>query len=797
MIKINLEALSQGGPDGSGTKNKGPKKISRRKFLEGAALTAGSALLAACRVPETPSPPITTPATKPAKATATKTAVKPATAIKVPEATKIPEITRVPEVIPPTLDDKFFTDGLSGIGGGGRIKLPTVTLEGEVVTVGDLFDYNDHVWGEQIEPERIGQDGVEGLRFSLSAVERSGIEDSIVNLGQAFPRLPLRVGRVTINNLDDVGIDAVLEADPNGLKIRKGAHVTLVGVTRDEAVVGVDDFGRTPDGSPRLFLGVAKINSDGRLGRRPISELLNRNGAQLDKETLTWKDGSKLRLHPVDSDFLKDIKREAGALFVDTIGVDNIGFPILHSNPVVPFPSEKIVGTEYGGVVQINNGTVVALDVGRKNPIAQANYNEKKSQWEWSKYKERLGLQPAELSRKAAVKLIAGGEFVDLSGFQGRVLKETKTGATLVLTKGAVRKIDPKLLEKPDNIRLAEAVNNGPWVEALLPHITEGAKIDIGEDDVLLLDERDRVIRWGDPLESLLSSGSVAKKNIFRGTNPDFQPEVAFDDEHGFVLTDHLRITHKVSDVDFREAMELDEYIPLGTPEQRTRKILGDLVKKENPLDLDPYEVLRYQQTGVDTGLKTFRVLRDSESRPAIVLVTGGEHGLNYSSGLIGVVEAAVGRLNEVDPNSNGKPGIARRIVDQLGVKVIGGDITGSLFTNGREGYLASFEAKIGAVGILGQSGGVREPSMMGVLVAESNGVFDSRHLVGTSVGFKLEMKDMLDPNIGVDKELKTKRWASQHAARLTKIDPVLDATELQIINRECDASIDFYRKSS
>jgi len=370
------------------------------------------------------------------------------------QPTPTPEIklTLSPEAIvfPQTqLTSEFVKQGFYGIGGEGEIDLGAMaaeTTERKTFSWQTIEGYASLAWDEETSLEDLSQDEVKAAKALVSLGSQAGVE-GFYRPGEVLPQFKdLTLLRLTINNLpgNQDFYDVKLKASPQELIIRKGTHLTVLGLWADAsgrwATVAFDEgFDRTKEGIvprevPRLYLAVVPQDLPEGVEGLSLERLLNANGYLYYQGAVEHLgDQDKLyrqELNVIESTFAKKLEEEAGALFMDQkpdgSWYENpiVPYPpqeqksihqvksgetlskiaqeygltldeLLKLNPQIKDPSKITVGqeltilipgfTNYWGPTLTEDGRVVIFSQDQAQELAQAYYDENTRQWKWKK----------------------------------------------------------------------------------------------------------------------------------------------------------------------------------------------------------------------------------------------------------------------------------------------------------------------------------------------------------------------------------------------------------------------------
>ena len=438
----------------------------RRGVLKVLGAGLASALVSGCGDTLLASPgktPTETPTQRPPRPTNEK-----------PEPTSSPtaevkiNVSPTPESISPfpLLTADTFLTGYFGIGGEKVISMPTSAPDGgrqvKETPVPDLFRYAADLWDltEEEVANQLATDPVMGVKFSFAAAELTGIE-GVINFEEAFPQLKdVKIPRFTLGTLpQEKEYEVAINSAPRDFVLRKGTHMHVLGVfgsvSGPTAIVAFDDFLRTPDGSPKMELVAIPVSLERPETGTSLVQLVRSNGGLYDAKTqlLTLPNGETLVLPVIETTFGEQLYNACGVYFMDEIGKNPDGTPILHPRPVVPRASPEFVKevTEKNNVMAIaygptENHSVVMTSPDGKTQLAEVTYNKETNQWEWKEIKpSTLELTLTSLTPELAVKFIAGGEYVDLASFENRVFLEGNSGGMVLLTQEVLEKLSPSL----------------------------------------------------------------------------------------------------------------------------------------------------------------------------------------------------------------------------------------------------------------------------------------------------------------------------------------------------------------
>lgn len=364
---------------------------------------------------------------------------------KPPEPTPDLRPTISPEAIPyPQVEitADLLKQGFYAIGDGNRdqtvdlskVATPTPT-ETKIVSWGTIEGYTSAAWDEKIELPELSQDEIKAAQAIIALVAQAGVEGfgrpgELAQLeGMALPRLA--IDRLP-GNVDFY--ETKVNGVPTDMMVRKGTHLTVLGVVGDEAVVAFDESikregsGITPRDVPRQYFTVMPVKGGGISLENLISAAPGwtcSNGVieHIDEQGKVHHQ----ELNVVEQSLAEKIKRKAGAMFVDSKANGD-----WYENPIVPYPpaesqsthivasgetlskiaeqynvnvqevlannpeitdaSSIVVGqeikikvpgyTDYMGPLKSGN-RIVILTSDQTRELAEAIYNEQTKQWEW------------------------------------------------------------------------------------------------------------------------------------------------------------------------------------------------------------------------------------------------------------------------------------------------------------------------------------------------------------------------------------------------------------------------------
>lgn len=282
--------------------------------------------------------------------------------------------------------------------------------------------------------------------------------------------------------------------------------------------------------------------------------------------------------------------------------------------------------------------------------------------------------------------------------------------------------------------------------------------------------------------------------------------EPRWDKDLGIVWADSYRINHRY-DSSNNIWVELNQYVMLGTEEQRFNKSLSQMAnlpgygmgygdKTQNPLGLDPDEVQKYLAAGDDTGFKTFKVARDANGKPAFIINIGPMNGFHV---LEQDMQDTIEYMNNIDPK------LIRMLADQYGICCLTNDIGGMKTFENNPGFEGTFwPYEFGSVVFLNDAdiGKKFENSikqlpgypyncrlksfvMAGILM-ESRALYTMKRM-GDDWGKAL---DKLSDNTGLDKALWARQKADEYYAK-KKISEL----EYSMVVGSTSIVYDFYNK--
>ena len=406
----------------------------------------------------------------------TPTEVKPAELTPVPEATKEPTLTppRLSEILStptsapivtpdvrPTVSPEaivfpqteitaeLFKQGFANIGEPEETidlsKMATPTPgEAETVTWKIIEGYTSLAWDEQIALADLAQDELKAAQVVIALGARAGVEGFYRPAGVLPQFGDLTLLRLTLNQLPNNQdfLEAELNASPNNLIIRKGTHMTVLGLWADEsgrwATVAIDEgFNREEQGIaprdvPRHFLAVIPQNLPPEAEGLSLERLINAvPGRTYQNGVVEYVEQDKVyhqELNVVEPTLAKKLERKAGALFMDRkedgFWYENpiVPYPpaetqsihtvksgetlskiaqeygltqeeILKANPEITDPSKINVGqeltilipgfTNYWGPTETEDGRIVILSADQTKELAEAVYDEANKEWKW------------------------------------------------------------------------------------------------------------------------------------------------------------------------------------------------------------------------------------------------------------------------------------------------------------------------------------------------------------------------------------------------------------------------------
>lgn len=322
--------------------------------------------------------------------------------------------------------------------------------------------------------------------------------------------------------------------------------------------------------------------------------------------------------------------------------------------------------------------------------------------------------------------------------------------------------------------RLNPFVTAGITAEAALVFATGKPAISLAAQDAGLQQEgTDNGSVIASTLEPEFTAAAAPEFSL---GNPFYRPSVWSRAEaglqgEGYVATDGLRVTH-VYNEENQQWEELENYIPIGTAQERMNRNLRELLNanvrtqmgltaETNPLGFDSAEVERYILTSSDEGLKSFQVLNIAPGEPAIPLATGGSSGLREDIGNIEVFKQAFKRLLEIDPNAG------KVSTTQHGLRAIAGDISPYTFDS-QPTYSASFDAHLGVMEINEVTQAQRRSvtHAMVAILTEPRHIYNYHHFSSGGTVFNPDYR--LSDNPGIDKGLYLKQWAEQNRSNMT-----------------------------
>ena len=414
-----------------------------------------------------------------------------------------------------------------------------------------------------------------------------------------------------------------------------------------------------------------------------------------------------------------------------------------------------------------------------------------------------LSLTPTSLTPKLAAKYIVNGEYADLSSFEGRVFLEEKSGALVLLTQEVSERLGPLLAS--EGIR---ALSQSDWgtilekrpMEYVLKQ-TEGTRgyilsLDMeGKPVVFFLTGDDKTI-----VTSHIDSrqvGNVGRKNTEGEIVFDPIPLYRYPDEienpWEVVEKYDFRLHEETGEIIADDGFQISAYLrkdeegtyewnPILPHERRDGR--AEFLTPEQKIDVIVKrlgDILGLKNPDGSVNPNSFITLPNSKSEPAIVLVKGGEGGslcgLSPELGFVTDLQAAVARLNEIDPT------IVDTITRGFGLKAVTyQDVKLDTFASGREGYAATYNWSTGVV-YINQKATNRSPGRtesISTLLMESRGIaFDSNRI-----------NDKLADINGIDKSLWIKNWCETNKTRLS-------AEELATLEKDADYNIERYRAAT
>ena len=394
------------------------KEISRREFFKiaggiaaGASFSSLTTSCASTPTLEKPTSQLTRnviPETTSSEPTFSPTETPTVTPIPKPTNTLIPKPTFTPEqtptaevvVFPQTqITAELLKQGFANVGGAEEtIDLSKITTqnakEAQTLSWKTIEGYASLAWDEKISLEDLAKDEIKAAKAVVSLGSQAGVE-GFYRPGEVLPQFKdLTLLRLAIDKLPGSQdfYDAKLSSFPQNLIIRKGSHLTVLGLWADEsgrwATVATDEgfdrekSGIQPRDIPRQYLAVIPQDLPDNIEGLSLQRLLNANNYNYSNGVVeNLGDTGKLyhqELNIIEPTLAKNLEKEAGALFMDQKPDGS-----WYENPIVPYPAKEITGDTYGGVTVTKDGQVVAMSSDGTKEIAKAKYDSEKRQWVW------------------------------------------------------------------------------------------------------------------------------------------------------------------------------------------------------------------------------------------------------------------------------------------------------------------------------------------------------------------------------------------------------------------------------
>lgn len=359
-------------------KKGGMREIDRSTLLKVLGRTAlGLSLtLVGCGPKEEPTPTRAATAT-PTEVPPTPTLVPTATPTEVlptPTGTPLPGETPKPREIVFSgieLNHRFLTQGFEGIG----------DLEA------DDLNYISSAWNEQIETKELVQDSATALKFLVAWGTRGGYDGTPYQPGEIFPQLSgLSLFRFGLPQLPDgKKYQTTIEGHPDGMIIREGTHLTIVGEYPTESkrwtVVAFDEgFDRNQEGikprtPPRVYFAIIPS----------LEKLINLvPDLSYTVEGIKFTDKEEkaccLEVNTIAPELAESLEKDVGLLWMDQ--KDDSSW---YQNPVVPYPGQEIVEGKEVWLAGVIEGVPTLLEPkeGGEESFAKAVYDEKTQEWQW------------------------------------------------------------------------------------------------------------------------------------------------------------------------------------------------------------------------------------------------------------------------------------------------------------------------------------------------------------------------------------------------------------------------------
>lgn len=334
--------------------------------------------------------------------TPTVTPIPKPTNTLIPKPTFTPEQTPTAEVVvfPQTqITAELLKQGFANVGGAEEtIDLSKITTpnakEAQTLSWKTIEGYASLAWDEKISLEDLAKDEIKATKAVVSLGSQAGVE-GFYRPGEVLPQFKdLTLLRLAIDKLPGSQdfYDAKLSSFPQNLIIRKGSHLTVLGLWADEsgrwATVATDEgfdrekSGIQPRDIPRQYLAVIPQDLPDNIEGLSLQRLLNANNYNYSNGVVeNLGDTGKLyhqELNIIEPTLAKNLEKEAGALFMDQKPDGS-----WYENPIVPYPAKEITGDTYGGVTVTKDGQVVAMSSDGTKEIAKAKYDSEKRQWVW------------------------------------------------------------------------------------------------------------------------------------------------------------------------------------------------------------------------------------------------------------------------------------------------------------------------------------------------------------------------------------------------------------------------------
>jgi len=444
------------------------KEISRREFFKiaggiaaGASFSSLTTSCASTPTLEKPTSQLTRnviPETTSSEPTFSPTETPTVTPIPKPTNTLIPKPTFTPEqtptaevvVFPQTqITAELLKQGFANVGGAEEtIDLSKITTqnakEAQTLSWKTIEGYASLAWDEKISLEDLAKDEIKAAKAVVSLGSQAGVE-GFYRPGEVLPQFKdLTLLRLAIDKLPGSQdfYDAKLSSFPQNLIIRKGSHLTVLGLWADEsgrwATVATDEgfdrekSGIQPRDIPRQYLAVIPQDLPDNIEGLSLQRLLNANNYNYSNGVVeNLGDTGKLyhqELNIIEPTLAKNLEKEAGALFMDQkpdgSWYENpiVPYPpseeksvhtvvqgetlskiasqygitteeILKANPEITNPSKINVDqeltilipgfTNYYGPTLTKDSRIVIFSPDQTSELAQVNYNEKTKQWQW------------------------------------------------------------------------------------------------------------------------------------------------------------------------------------------------------------------------------------------------------------------------------------------------------------------------------------------------------------------------------------------------------------------------------